>query len=376
MYTPQNALSTRALVDALSIRDLTDPEQGPHALQLMIDAIVDALIASWACDTLWVRSSPIVSVEDCYDRLGYAADAISRDARYARYVSGTCMLRSHTSASIPSALRSLRTAPADLLVVSPGVVYRRDSIDRLHTGTPHQLDLWRISTQHDLHEGALQEMIAIVVEAALPGARYRCTSVSHPYTTGGRQIDVSVDHGWVEVGECGRASTSVLEGAGIEGATGLAMGMGLDRLLMIRKGVPDIRLLRSADERVASQMSDLEPYRAVSRHPSIERDLSMAVDGDDDVETIGDRVREALGEDADAVETVEVIAEVAGDDVPEPAARRLGLLPGQKNILVRVSLRPVDRTLTKAEANRLRDRVYDAIHQGTVRTLESILPRP
>jgi phenylalanyl-tRNA synthetase alpha chain len=47
------------------------------------------------------------------------------------------------------------------------------------------------------------------------------------------------------------------------------------------------------------------------------------------------------------------------------AAARLGARPGQRNVLVRVVLRHLERTLTDQEANSLRDRIYAAIHQGT-----------
>lgn len=364
MPTHHAALSTAQLVDALLIRDLTDPGQGDHAVQLLVAAVVDALHERWRCRLVWERSSPVVTVEDCYDRLGYDAGAVTRDARYARYVSATCMLRSHTSAGIPPALRRLGPAPGDVLVAAPGMVYRRDSIDRLHTGTPHQLDLWRISTGCLLGEADLVEMIATVIEAALPGVRYRTVETGHPYTTGGRQIDVAVADTWVEVGECGLASARVLVDAGLTAASGLAMGIGLDRLLMIRKGVPDIRLLRATHEAVACQMLDLEPYREVSRHPAVTRDLSVAVRGDVDAEVLGDRLRSALGDQADAVESVEVIAEVAGEDVPADAAVRLGMVPGLRNVLVRVTLRRTDRSLTKGEANEIRDAIYAAIHEG------------
>ncbi len=70
---------------------------------------------------------------------------------------------------------------------------------------------------------------------------------------------------------------------------------------MLRKGIPDIRLLRSADRRIAEQMLDLKPYRPVSAMPPITRDLSVAVDAEDEVEELGDRVRDALGDDAEAV---------------------------------------------------------------------------
>ena len=135
-------------------------------------------------------------------------------------------------------------------------MYRRDSIDRLHSGTPHQLDVWRVAPDRVLDAGDLKEMIEIVVRAALPGAEYRVESRQHPYTTDGLQIDVQNGDEWVEIGECGLAAAPVLAGAGVAG-TGLAMGLGLDRILMLRKGIADIRLLRSTDARVASQMRDL-----------------------------------------------------------------------------------------------------------------------
>jgi phenylalanyl-tRNA synthetase alpha chain len=101
----------------------------------------------------------------------------------------------------------------------------------------------------------------------------------------------------------------------------------------------------------------------------VRRDLSVAVAGKHDDETIGDRVREALGPDADAVEDVRVLSSTKAADLPEPAMARLGLRPGQRNLLVRVVLRRLDRTLTDQEANRLRDRIYLAIHEGSGREL-------
>jgi phenylalanyl-tRNA synthetase alpha chain len=105
-------------------------------------------------------------------------------------------------------------------------------------------------------------------------------------------------------------------------------------------------------------------YRPVSSHPAIARDLSIAVPGDDDVELLGDRVRDALGAAADAVETVEVLSETPGSELPAVAIERLGLRPGQKNVLVRVVLRHPTRSLTREEANLVRDRVYAAVHRG------------
>jgi phenylalanyl-tRNA synthetase alpha chain len=141
--------------------------------------------------------------------------------------------------------------------------------------------------------------------------------------------------------------------------------MGLDRLLMLRKHIPDIRILRSRDPRVVSQMIDLTQYRPVSNLPSIRRDLSVAVDQHDSAEDIGDRIRDELGDDADVVEKVTVLSETAHSELPRAAIERLGMTQGQKNLLVSIIIRPLERTLSDDDANRIRDRIYDAIHQGS-----------
>ncbi len=362
-------VSKEALARALALRDLTDPSQGPHAMQSLLTAVTRALAGAWRCPVRVERAAPVVSVADNYDRLHYPAGGAARDARYTRYVGPDTLLRTQTSAMIPPLLRRLAAEPrppADVLLVCPGLVYRRDVIDRLHTGEPHQVDLWRIRLGPPLGARDLDAMIAEVSAAAAPGRAVRVLPASHPYTVGGRQIDVGSGDGWVEIGECGLALPDLLRESGLpEGATGLAMGLGLDRLVMLRKGIDDIRLLRSEDPRVAGQMLDLAPYRPVSRQPPIRRDLSIAVAAAAAAEELGDRVREALGPRAGDVEAVEVLGETPGDALPPAAWARLGLRPGQKNVLLRVVLRSPERTLTDAEANELRDAVYGALHEGT-----------
>src|SRR5690606_13285616 len=135
------------------------------------------------------------------------------------------------------------------------------------------------------------------------------------------------------------------------------------RLLMLRKGIDDIRLLRATDPRIAGQMLDLEPYQPVSTMPAVRRDLSIAVDADLDAELLGDRVREALGPDASSVESVGILSRTPVEQLPPTAVERLGARPTQVNMLVRVVLRDLDRTLTAEEGNRLRDRIYAALHE-------------
>src|ERR1044072_7137038 len=159
-------LSPDAITPARSLRDLTDPVTGPHAMQLLLADAVNALTNHWRARVSWHRASPLVSTEDNYDRLGYEPAAITRDSRDSRYASETAMPRSHTSAGIPPALRAL-TPPDDVLLVLPGLVHRRDVIDRLHVGTPHQLDLWRVAGT-PLTADDLLSMVDTLVRAVLP----------------------------------------------------------------------------------------------------------------------------------------------------------------------------------------------------------------
>jgi len=371
----QQWLTADQLEHDLAVPDLSDPADGPHAIQLIADRAVTALAAAWVgsdpeYEVRWCRGPKMVPIADNYDRLGYDPAAVTREVRYSRYIDDQRMLRSHSTAMVPPALRQLAaptTAEAqadDVLLVCPGIAYRRDAIDWQHTGTPHQLDLWRISRRR-LGEDDLDQMITTLLAALVPGLPSRQEPRLHPYTLGGRQVDVARGSDWVEVWECGIAHPEVLAGAGLHEYTGLALGMGLDRMLMLTKHIPDIRLLRSADPRVATQMQDLQRYRPVSSQPAIRRDLSIAVDASEDDETLGDKVREALGADADAVEDVAMLSATDYADLPAVAAGRLGAQPGQRNLLVRVVLRRLDRTITDAEANGLRDRIYAALHEGT-----------
>lgn len=110
-------------------------------------------------------------------------------------------------------------------------------------------------------------------------------------------------------------------------------------------------MIRSTDPRVLAQMNDLEPYKSVSSMPPVTRDLSLVLDGHINDEDIGDIVRESLDKNADIVEVIEILSETPYEKLPEQAKKRLGIQPEQKNILLRIILRALDRTLTTEEMN-------------------------
>jgi phenylalanyl-tRNA synthetase alpha chain len=361
-------LTTDELTRALTIRDLTDPAAGRHAIQLVLDRVEAAAARPWNAPIRRYRGKRIVAVTENYDRLRYRPDDVTRDSRYTRYVDDTRMLRSHTTAHIPGLLEGLTSE--EILLSVPGLCYRRDVIDRRHVGEPHQLDLWLVRRHGPaLDQADLVRMIAAVVDAVRPGAKPSTPDSPHPYTVDGREIYVD----GVEIGECGLANPELLRDAGLKtGASGLAMGLGLDRLTMLIKGVDDIRLLRAADPRISSQMCDLDPYRPVSAQPPIRRDLSLALDEPPDAELLGDRIREILGDLAAVVEAVEVGPVIAYVDLPETARERMGMDPGQVNALVRVTLRDHDRTLTDDDANEIRDALYRGLHRGRAGEWRSI----
>lgn len=333
-------------------------------MQTLVHGVVDALSGAWGCEARIHREPPVVSIRDNYDALHYPADGAARNARYTRYINESTILRTQMSAVIPRLLRTV--TEQDELLACPGLVYRRDSIDRMHVGEPHQLDLWRVCQYGEREMGSvdLLSMIEAVVTTMLPGRRWKVEDAVHPYTERGLQIDVEHNGEWVEIGECGLALPALLDEAGLD-ATGLAMGLGMDRILMLRKGIDDIRLLRSEDHRVAEQMLDLEPYRTVSNQPVIRRDLSIAVALDTTEEDLGDQVREAMSDRVDWVEEVSVLSETPREELPPQAIDRIGLQEGQKNMLVRVVLRHPVRSIAADEGNQLRDKVYAAIHRGT-----------
>jgi phenylalanyl-tRNA synthetase alpha chain len=395
------------------VRDLSDPANGPHALQIVVERVIQTLTNAWGCSAILHRADPLISLQQNYERLRVPADSAARDARYTRYVDATTVLRTSATAMLPPLLEryaagsvhgaadpvrrvadpvrstadpvrgaadpvrstadpvrgAAELACREVLLAPLGLVYRRDAIDRLHVGEPHQMDLWRIRHGSPaLTTDDLEAMVHLVADAIAPGARVRCSATEHPYTLHGRQIDVFVDGRWVEIGECGMAHPDLLRDAGLspDEWSGLAMGIGLDRAVMLRKGIDDIRLLRSEDPRVRSQMVDLSAYRPVSSLPPVRRDLSLAVTPGTDAESIGDRVREHLGERAAAIEDLQVLSETPMDELPPQAIERIGIRPGQVNLLVRLVLRHPTETLTDHAANMLRDEVYAVLHEGSV----------
>lgn len=362
-------MSAEKIKQSLAVPDLSDPRNGPHAINLAVDALVRHLSATEGYPEVQIyRKDPICSVADNFDRLQFPADNLSRSSRYTRYVTDDMLLRTHTSEMMPDILReAAQSGVEDRIFVCPGICFRRDVVDKTHTGEPHQIDIWRLKRgEPRLEREALLDLVRTTIDSLLPGYEFRANEVTHPYTINGLEIEILVKGEWLELLECGEIHPQLLIDAGLnpEEYSGLASGMGLDRLVMVTKGIDDIRILRSEDPRIKQQMLELKPYKAVSKFPGVRQDISVAVDKEMAEEDLCEAIRDAAGQDMKWIEEVQVLSDTPFEDLPPQAIERLGVREGQKNLLIRMMIRSPEKTMLKQEANDIRDRIYRALHQG------------
>lgn len=360
-------MSEERLKASLAIVDLTDPVNGIHAINIIVSDIRKALEKAYprACFEE-VRVSPEVSVKENFDDLLFPADNAGRSSRYTRYVNEDVVLRTHTSASIPGWLKKKQNQIEDNIVLLPGMCYRRDVVDKTHCAEPHQMDVWRLKRgEPKFNRTDLINLIETILDCVVPGCKYRANEVRHPYTINGLEVEVFINDGWLEVLECGEANPVVLRNAGIDPRefSGLALGMGLDRLVMTIKKIDDIRVLRSTDPRIQSQMTNLFRFVPVSNQPETKRVLSYSASLDKTEEDICEEIRDVLGENAALIERIEY-SETPYDQLHPKARENLGIRPNQKNVVVTLTFRSLEGSLPKAIVNEWVKHLYPKLNEG------------
>ncbi|MFZ2125814.1 MAG: hypothetical protein WAV01_04250 [Candidatus Saccharimonadales bacterium] len=356
----------------LAIPDLTE-SKNPHAIKIIYEQIADYMRRTHPnSDVRVYRMDPIVSVKDNYDNLLIATDNISRSSTYTHYVDKNHILRTHTSAHLPGILRDLSKTDdwQDVVILLPGLAYRRDVSDKKHVSQVHMLEMWRVvknSARPVVIKDDLLKVVKGVAETAAPGWKLRIEDSPHPYTNQGIEVNATKDDRDIEILECGLIKEDILKNAGLDPNThsGWALGMGLDRLVMTIKNIPDIRYLRSKNPNIAKQMMDTNPYHEVSNQPAIKRDMSYCVPENYVEEDVSADIRQALGHDIDALEDVQIISQTEYDKLPDNIKERLGIKIGQKNLLVRITLRHLERSITNLEANKMYERIYKKVNYGS-----------
>lgn len=262
-----------------------------------------------------------MSAEENYGLLGYDPAEITLGSEHTRWVDEHSLLRTQTTSQIPAALQQAaeRRQPGQtVLLAAPGITFRRDSRDRWHCAEPHQMDIWLLGDPDLASHEHLLRLVGDILQSAVPDRSWVYSDSPHHYTEGGIEVNVLNDNVPVEVLECGRIAKTLLQRLQIDPLRhgGLALGMGLDRLTMLRKGIPDIRLLRDPNDRVRAQMHDLNPWAAVSRLPSIARDISLAVSPGLSEEVLTERMLQAAGDCSHWIEEMRIKGRWRGTTCP------------------------------------------------------------
>lgn len=370
--------SPETIKKLLSVKDLTlstENSQERNIIGKVYDQVLSKLAEHGFSNINIIRGDSIVDAKDNFDSLLFSSGNPSRSSTYTRYTDENHVLITHTSALIPSTFRKLEKGIDYTTFVLPGLVYRRDVIDPRHLDVFHQIDVWTLQ-ENKVHGVAnrenLLELVKTVFEVACPDAKMIVYETKHPYTVDGIEVYAGVDGKEIEVLEAGLIHPDVLKLTGLnpEEYSGLALGMGVERLIMARKNLPDIRLIRSTDPRVIKQMTNMEKFKNVSDQPAIARDMSYCVDKNDTEEDICEAIKNVFGEKSDLLEQVEIIERTPFNKLNPIAIERLGAKEDQDNVLIRITLRHPDKTLTKKESAELYLMAYPKLHRGVTKGYE------
>ena len=200
-----------------------------------------------------------------FTALNTPKDHPARDMQDTFYVSPELLLRTQTSAG---QIRVMENTKPPIKILSPGKVFRSDD-DATHSPMFSQMEGLVVDkgiTLCDL-QGMLDEFARNVFGE---GVKTRLRPSYFPFTEPSVEVDVSCfecggkgcrlckDTGWIEVLGAGMVNRKVLENCGIDPDvyTGFAFGMGIERIAMLKYGIPNIKMLFESDVRVLSQFHE------------------------------------------------------------------------------------------------------------------------
>ena len=242
------------------------PTGARHPLTTIQERVVDVFVAmGWE-----VAEGPEVEHEWFnFDALNFPQDHPAREMQDTLFVEPAdshLVLRTHTS---PVQVRSLLARELPVYVVCPGRVYRSDALDATHSPVFAQLE--GLAVDEGLTMAHLRGTLAtFAAEMFGEGLATRLRPAYFPFTEPSAELDVQCFHcrgasaepggepcrvcsseGWIEAGGCGMVNPNVLVACGIDPDryTGFAFGMGLERALMFRHGLTDIRDFYEGDQR-------------------------------------------------------------------------------------------------------------------------------
>jgi phenylalanyl-tRNA synthetase alpha chain len=198
-----------------------------------------------------------------FDALNMGPAHVTRSPLHTLYLNGDIVLRTETS---PSQIRVMESQPPPVYMVSLGRVYRRDTADATHFPIFHQVEGLAVDrgiTLADLKGTLLHLARALFGEER--EARFQTDFF--PFTEPSLGVSISCflcegagcrvckESGWIEMGGSGVVDPNVLRNVGYdpEEVSGFAFGLGIERIAMLRHGVPDLRMFWENDLRFLRQ---------------------------------------------------------------------------------------------------------------------------
>ena len=243
-----------------------DPRGARHPLTTLQERIGDVFVAmGWE-----VAEGPEVEAEWLnFDALNLGPDHPARsmqDTMFLEPLGAGIVLRTHTS---PVQVRSLLTRGLPVYVVCPGRTYRTDELDATHTPVFHQVE--GLAVDRGLSMAHLKGTLDHFATSMFgDGITTRFRPSYFPFTEPSAEVDLVCfvcrgvsppvhscrtcrGEGWIEWGGCGVVNPRVLVASGVDPDiySGFAFGMGIDRTLMFRHGVADMRDVVEGDVRFA-----------------------------------------------------------------------------------------------------------------------------
>lgn len=228
------------------------PPGARHPITILAEHIADTFIAmGWE-----LAEGPEVETEQFnFDALNFPADHPARSEQDTFYIApedSRQLLRTHTS---PVQVRTLLAHEPPVYIISIGRTFRTDELDATHTPVFHQVE--GLAVDRGLSMAHLRGTLDAFARAEFgASARTRIRPHFFPFTEPSAEVDVWFANkkggaDWVEWGGCGMVHPNVLRAAGIdhEVYSGFAFGMGLERTLQFRNGIPDMRDMVEGDIR-------------------------------------------------------------------------------------------------------------------------------
>jgi phenylalanyl-tRNA synthetase alpha chain len=198
-----------------------------------------------------------------FDALNMPPGHVTRSPLNTLFLNGDIVLRTETS---PSQIRVMEAHDPPVYIVSLGRTYRRDTVDATHSPLFHQVE--GLAVDKDITLADLKGTLLHLAKALFgEDRRVRFMTDFFPFTEpslgtavscflcDGAGCSVCKHTGWIEMGGSGLVDPNVLRNVGYdpEEVSGFAFGLGLERIAMLRHGVPDIRMFWENDLRFLRQ---------------------------------------------------------------------------------------------------------------------------